>query len=159
MDYNENPESCITTVNSEGVPYNERLKRIRESKRKSVEELAELLLMTPSEYEEWESHPGELTSAISLGELVELASVLDVSTAFIFEGKKPTGKEISLDELCAKMNAHLSSTGKTIEEFEDEVGFEMEPSLNESSEIINWNVDCLRFVCEEIGVDWLLALP
>jgi hypothetical protein len=57
--------------------------------------------------------------------------------------------------LCAKINAHLNATGMSIAEFEERVGFEIEPSLKDATKVLDWNVDCLRFVCAEIGVDWL----
>jgi hypothetical protein len=48
--------------------------------------------------------------------------------------------------------------GMSVAAFEDRVGFAVEPALRERSEVAKWNVDCLRFVCGEIGADWLGAL-
>ncbi len=95
---------------------------------------------------------------ISLSELSKLSSVLGTRTRFIFEDSE-AGQSISPEQLSTKIKAHLAATGMSVGKFEDRVGFVIEPALHDSAEVLKWNVDCLRFVCKEIGVDWLAALP
>lgn len=115
------------------------------------------VISTPS-YCDLEEHDGELNQTISLGELAKLDSVLGIRSRFIFDDRIE-GQQISPEQLCAKINAYLDETGMTIADFEDRVGFVIEPSLRAPADVLNWNVDCLRFVCTELGLDWRLALP
>lgn len=156
-----NAEACISTVDSKGVPYHARLKRARESAGKSSEEIAALLGISFRDYAEWENYEGELNTSMTLGELFRLSSVLGIRTRLLFEEDSGDreGPHVSAEQLCAKIKAHLSATGMSMGEFEDQVGFVIEPCLRDPSEVLKWNVDCLRFVCNEIGIDWRSALP
>lgn len=97
--------------------------------------------------------------AISLRELSKLASVLEIRTRLIFSDKNVGEQSISLEQLRSKIRDYLTTTGMNIAEFEEKVGFEIQAGLQDAAKIMEWNVDCLRFVCAEIGVDWLAALP
>ncbi len=77
----------ISTIDSKGVPYNERLGRVRESLGLSREDVAKLLEIPFPEYDEWESHAGELSRVMSLAELSKVASVLRVPTSAFFEDR------------------------------------------------------------------------
>lgn len=58
-----------------------------------------------------------------------------------------------------EIRRYLGRTRLTTEEFENRVGFEIAPALGDSSKVLDWNLDCLRFVCKELGIDWRLAPP
>lgn len=153
-----NVNQCVATVDSRGFPYGVRLKKIRESSGKSPEELATQMGISLLEYDELEAIAGILNRSTSLAELSKLSSALGVSTRFIFEDEGQDGQPISPSQLCAKTKAYLNTTGLSIAQFEARVGFEIESSLKDAGKIMDWNVDCLRFVCAEIGANWLLAL-
>jgi transcriptional regulator with XRE-family HTH domain len=155
----ETPDPRTATTNSEGIPYNERLQRIRALSGKSSQEIANLLGIGLAEYEEWENFPGELTRVISVRELSELASALGIVSRRIFEDTGGDGEPISPSRLSEMISSHLKTARISIGEFENRVGFEIEPCLRDVSIFLDWNVDCLRSVCAELGVDWLLALP
>lgn len=115
--------------------------------------------VTTLQYYDWENCAAELNMVASLGELSRLASILGIRTSFLFDDKIEYRRTFSPEQLCVKINAHLSATNIDITEFEDRVGFVIGPVLRDPIEVLNWNVDCLRFVCKEIGLDWLAALP
>jgi hypothetical protein len=135
-----------------------KLKQAREAVGKSPQEVAALTGMSLPNYYDLENCDSELNMAISLGELSKLSSVLGISTRFIFDDKTD-GQPISPEQLCAKIKSYLDAKNMSIANFEDRVGFTIEPSLHDASKVSDWNIDCLRFVCEEIGVNWHLAIP
>jgi len=100
-----------------------------------------------------------LQMAISLLELRELGTALGIPIRVLFSDEPPTTLQISPERLVEVIKKYLSETGMTISEFEDRVGFFIAPILEDPSEFFKWNADCLRFVCQEIGVDWVSALP
>ena len=152
-------DPCTTTVDSDGLAYGVRLKRAREAAGKSPELVASLVGVPVPAYYDWEWVEGDINYTASLGELSKLAAVLGVRTSSIFDSGAGTGRRALPEELCAKIRAHLDATTTDITEFEDRVGFVIGPSLRDPSEVLKWNVDCLRFVCREVGLDWRLALP
>jgi len=154
-----NSSRCIATVDRNGVPYNVRLKRVREAVAKQPQKMAALVGLSIAEYYDWENCGAELSMVASLAELSRLATVLGIRTRRIFEDDLEPERSISFKLLCAKIKEHLIARNMSVAAFEHQVGFEIAPALCDSSEIFKWNVDCLRFVCQEIAVDWLAALP
>lgn len=150
---------AIARVDSKGTPYSIRLKRAREAVGKSPEQVAFSVGVSAATYYDWEWGEGDISSTASLEELAKLSASLGVSATAIFEDPPCQGQRVSPDELGRKIRLHLDRTGTTVAEFEDRVGYEIEPALRNSEEVLKWNVDCLRSVCAELGVDWLSALP
>jgi len=135
-----------------------KLKQAREATGKSPQEIAALAGLSAPTYCDLEEQDGELNMVVSLRELSKLASALGISTRFIFDDSIK-GQPISPEQLCVKIKSYLNAAGMSIAEFESRVGFVIEPSLHDFAKISDWNVDCLRFVCEELGLNWRLALP
>ena len=152
-------DPCISMSDPSGMPYGARLKRARESAGKSASEVAKLLGLTPRDYDEWEAYEGELNMATSLRQLSKIAGALGIRTSAIFDDSPSEGPPVHPEELCKRIRTHLDATGMSVEEFENRVGFEMAPALAAWSKVLDWNLDCLRFVCKELGIDWRLALP
>jgi len=59
----------------------------------------------------------------------------------------------------SKVRDHLRKTGMSIAELEDRIGSEFAASLEDASQVMDWNVDFLRWLCRELALDWRLALP
>lgn len=148
----------ISTADSKGIPYNVRYKRVREATGKSPQDIAALVGMPIHANYDLEECEGELNRQASIGDLSKLASVLGIPTRLIFDDEDEKQPSILPNELCARIKEHLHANRMSVTEFEDRVGFVIEPSLRDPSMVLNWNVDCLRFVCAELGVDWRLAL-
>jgi DNA-binding Xre family transcriptional regulator len=154
-----NNSSEISAPLADQVACRIRLKKAREAARKEPQDLAEFVGNSKANYYDLEEHNGELYSTISLSELSALASALGVKVGELFEGRKNGGAAISPEELMSKVRDYLSVTGLSVEEFEDRVGCVIAPALQDSSKVLDWNVDFLRWVCTEIDIDWHLALP
>jgi transcriptional regulator with XRE-family HTH domain len=149
----------ISTVDRNGLAYGARLKRARESAGKSPNQMASIVGVSVPAYYDWEEAEGDINMTASLGELVKLASTLGVRTAALFEDDGCNERPIPPERLCARIKAHLDAASMSIAQFEDRVGFVIQPALDDPAKVLEWNVDCLRFVCGEIGLDWRLALP
>jgi hypothetical protein len=149
---------CTRTVDDSGIPYNIRYKRLREASGKSIDDIAAATDLPIEMCYDLEDHPSEFTLGASLREITRLSSALGVDTKSIFEDRS-TGPKMSAMQLRDRIQEHLVESGTDIAMFEDEVGFIIEPALKKPEEMLEWNVDCLRFVCDAIGVDWLSALP
>ena len=154
----EPDQSCVATSDEEGVPYNIRLQRIRLASGKSARDVAYEVGVGMLDYNEWENCEAELNRVISISDVVKLSRVLAVPATMFFSNREH-GTAISPEDLRRTITKYLQESGIAISEFEDQVGFAIAPMLQDSCEILNWNVDCLRFVCKAIGVDWLAALP
>jgi transcriptional regulator with XRE-family HTH domain len=154
-----NSESCTATNDQLGVPYNARLKRLRESTGMSLEAVARELDVSVREYEECERYAGELNTALTISELSKIGNVLGVWVGLFFEDKASPQNSVSPAQLSANIKSYLQKNGLEVSEFENRVGFEIRQALFDPNAILEWNVDCLRFVCAEIQVNWFDALP
>ena len=155
---NEDP-SCTAISDENGRSYNDRLKDLRIRTGKTQQDVCDLLVMDLHHYEELETYSSELTEVASIYEISRIARVLGVPSRAIFSDTVVTGEPISLGELSLKIKNHLNTNRVSMEEFENQVGYEIGTSIDNSSKMLDWSLDCLRFVCVEIGVDWLNALP
>ena len=151
-------ESCVSTEDKNGLPYNVRLKRARELRGKSPEEIASIVGMSALNYRDLEDFPGDITTGLSLSQLAKLASALAIRTDLLFEDIPSDESNITREHLSSIIAQFLSDTGTAVTDFEDRTGFIITPALNDASEILNWNLDCLRCVCREIGIDWTRVL-
>jgi len=136
-----------------------RLKTAREAAGKEPEEMAMYVGRSISNYYDLENVNGELFRTVALGELSKLCLALGIEARTLFDRPIITGQYISPEELIAKTKMYLSNCGLSVAEFEDQIGFEIESSFSSPTEVMNWNVDFLRWLCREIDVDWRLALP
>lgn len=135
-----------------------RLERAREAAGKTPQDLAEFVGSTENYYD-LEAYDGELYRTVGLGEISRLCSALEIKARDLFGERMPTEETISSEQLLSKVRKHLAQSGLSIAEFEDRIGFEIGPSLSDPSKVMDWNVDFLRWLCRELGLDWRLALP
>jgi len=98
---------------------------------------------------------------LSLGELAAICSVVGIRPRELFTviGHDNEQQSISPKQLISEVEKYLNKSGMTIVELEERVGFEVAPSLEDVSKVLDWNVDFLRWLCAELGLDWHLALP
>src|SRR5207302_10424421 len=113
----------------------------------------------PSYYDlEWVD--GEIESGLTLGALQKLCAGVSIRPSDLFtDGPIASTERISLDSLVARIKKHLEENELTICEFEAKLGFEVRRCLEDSSSILEWDIECLQYVCTDLGVDWKLALP
>jgi hypothetical protein len=106
-----------------------------------------------------EACDGELYSVPSLGELSRLCSALGIKPRDLFDDRPNVERAISPVQLLSKTTEYMKQTNLSVPEFTDRIGFEIGPSLEDASGIMDWNVDFLRWLCDELGLAWRLALP
>jgi hypothetical protein len=135
-----------------------RLKRAREAAGKTPEDLGTFVDNTDSYYD-LENCNGELYRNIGLGELSRLCSDIGIKTRDLFDDRAELGPTVSPEQLISKVRDYLNNTGMSVEDFENRVGFEIEPSLKDVAKVMDWNIDFLRWLCRELGLNWRLALP
>jgi hypothetical protein len=135
-----------------------RLKKAREAVGKRPEDLGEFVCNVDCYYD-LEAHDSEMHLNISLRELTGLSSALGIKARDLFDDGKNHGSVITPNQLIGMVKKHLSHTGISISEFENRVGYEIEPDLADFSKVMDWNLDLLLSVCHEIGLDWRSVLP
>ena len=136
-----------------------RLRIAREAARASEDDLARFVDNSVSWYFDLENCDGELHDNIEIGQLSGLCAALGIKSRELFETENSTQPSIDAGEICSKINIYLDTTNTSIKTFEDRVGYTIQPCLLNSAEVLKWNIDCLRLVCNEIGANWLHALP
>lgn len=136
----------------------ERLKRAREVVGKTPQDLGEYLGNVPTYYD-MEAYDGELYSNASLGELSRLCSALGIKPRDLFHDRPNVEPAISPMQLLSRAREYMKQNKLSVGEFSDRIGFDIGPSLEDASKMMDWNIDFLRWLCEELGLDWRLAVP
>ena len=135
-----------------------RLKHAREAVGKAPEDLAEFV-GGRSNYYDLEDCDGDLYSTVGLGELSNLCSALGIKLRDLFDDRPKIDSAISPGKLLSKALEYLEQNNLTVAEFSNRIGIEIGPSLRDAGKISEWNIDFLRWLCEELELDWRLALP
>ena len=135
-----------------------RLKQARVALGMHPDELARHVYNSTSAYYDLENCEGELFTNIDLGELSKLCVELGTNSRALF-GFEASTNTITPEELCQRIQRHLATEKLSLEVFEERVIYTVTSTLERPSEILAWNIDCLRNVCCEIGVNWIEALP
>ena len=151
-------KGSLQAPKSEMVESRLRLRRAREAGSKTPEQLGEIVSDVPS-YHDLENCDGELYNNLSLGNLSRLCSALGIKPCELFGHGINAEQTISPEQLVFKTKEYLRQNTLNIAEFEARIGFEIGPSLNDASKVLDWNVDFLRWLCGELGLDWRLTLP
>lgn len=135
-----------------------RLKRAREAAGKSHEELGRLV-GGRSTYWDLECHDAELFMAVSLNQLTRLCAEFGITVRSLFDERFGQESTLTPEQLMLKPKEHMAQSGLGLGEFEARIGFEFGPALQDPAEVLDWNVDFLRWLCRELALDWRLALP
>ena len=142
--------------------YADKIRQKRSAAGKSEEEMAELIGINLPSYFDLESYDDEVVDCLSLTELRKMYRALNMTPADLFSdearGSDDAG-HLSFAEFSKKVKSHIESHGMTVPEFEDKVGWELESLLNDPEEIWERNVQFLKDVCVELGINWLRVAP
>jgi hypothetical protein len=141
----------------ETPPYAQRLHSAREQAGRSGEEMAALLEINTGSYRDLESHDDEVLMVLSIQQVALLCRTLNLAPNQLFaEEYREDQGAISLAGLVAKIKSHIEAQRIELSEFGDRVGWDIEKMLDRPAE--QFNVDALRDVCGEIGVNWVAVL-
>jgi transcriptional regulator with XRE-family HTH domain len=131
---------------------------MREASGLGPDALARQAGLSIQRYSDLENCDGDLTAAISLGELGKLSKALGIDPICIFGSIDGGSERLSYADLIGKIKSHITERRLRIDDFEKKIGYSVESALSDPSSITTWNLDCLRAVCVEVGLDWHLVL-
>jgi hypothetical protein len=132
------------------------LRRLREERGRSHQELARAGGITLPAYYDLEAYADELDTAIEVRSVALIARELGVNPSVLYGG----GSEgaVSTDDLASLIRTHLDQGGTSLEEFEDRVGYIVGESLTNPAKFGDFNADGLRAVCAPMNVNWFDVL-
>jgi DNA-binding XRE family transcriptional regulator len=147
--------------NDETPPYAARLRTAREQTGRSIDKMAALLGITREAYWDLESYDDEVLTCISIEQFALLCRTLGIAPRALFaEEYRDEQGTINLEALGLKIKAHIQAEQMDLSEFEERVGWDVATLLERPQELFTerYNVDALRDICKEIGVNWVTAL-
>jgi transcriptional regulator with XRE-family HTH domain len=125
----------------------------------TARQVAELAGVDVLAYQDMETHASELECNVSLGEIRSVCHALGISADVLFDLQSSRNRErISLPTMVDRMLTYTRDQAMNWSEFEAKVGYTVSASLSQPDNVLEWNVDCLRSVCSEIGCDWLAVI-
>ena len=128
------------------------LKQLRESSPFSPEQLAKAGELDLASYYDLETHDDELTCNVSLDSIARLARALGVKPSVLYDGQST--ETVSLEQLASLLREHVARSGKSLDDFETDLGWGVAPALANPEAFREFNVDGLRAVCDAVNVDW-----
>ena len=144
----------------ENVSPKARLRLARERCGKSPEEIAGEAGVNSLSYYDLEWVDGEIESAISLRVLQTICARISIQSSELFSDKPIASVDKTTpDGVVSGIKEHLATNHQSISEFEMIIGFEIGQCLENTSLILEWDIECLQYVCSQLGLDWKLALP
>jgi transcriptional regulator with XRE-family HTH domain len=140
-----------------GIAENIRNSRVRAGK--TAKAVAAELGLNDAWYADLESRDDELASTLSLFQAMHLASLLGVSLHELI-GEPLPDKRISLLDFSSRLLAHIRTQGKSLEEFESEVGWELQEFLQSPfKSVAELPIAMLRDLSKPLGMSWLSLVP
>ncbi len=126
----------------------------------TIQEIARLTGLGTARYCDLESFDEELTTNASLKRINDICKVLHISPRALFTVEpSQAGASVTLEEIPGRIKEKLAKERTSIQEFEERVGYSIVESLDNSTLIWDWNIECLQSVCKELQLDWVAVLP
>jgi transcriptional regulator with XRE-family HTH domain len=138
----------------------ERIRRRREELGKSDVEVAERLGVNDASYADLELHDDELTSVLSLSQAMTLASILNVSLDSLLGVEGFRGDDLPFTELPRLIKSRLSSSEISFEDFEDEVGWQLDQFMESPLRTaLGCPIMFLQDLAKGLALDWRAIIP
>jgi transcriptional regulator with XRE-family HTH domain len=136
-----------------------RLKQAREKTGMSPAEVSTAAGIHTPAYYDLESST-DLTNACTLDDIARISHVLGIRPDALFAS---TGRQAShtvpLRSVIEAIANYCTGRGLTVAAFGVETGWDMTNVMDSPAQAVRvWNVDCLRAVCEKLGLDWLAVM-
>lgn len=127
---------------------------------KGAAEVAERLGLNAAWYDDLERYDDELASTLTLFQAMDLASILGVRLRDLLD-ERPLDKEsISIAELPARIQAQIASEGMSMEQFESQVGWELQEFLHSPLKAAaQLPIIFIQAVAGSLGIHWLSLVP
>lgn len=127
---------------------------------KSAGEIAQQLGLNDAWYHDLEHRDGELVSTLTLFQAMELASLLHVRLPDLLEEDASPGEEIPLTGLPLRIETHLARTGISIDEFEEQVGWDVREFMGSPLTVVaECPIAFLQALAKRLGTNWLSFVP
>lgn len=137
-----------------------RIRNYRVSAGKSPGEVAKHLGLNDAWYDDLEQHDDELVSTLTVFQAIELASALNVRLRELLVEQALPGEDVPLMDLPSRIKAHVARKGMSIEQFEGEVGWELQEFLQSPVKVAAESpIIFLQAVAKPLGVNWLSVVP
>lgn len=135
-----------------------RSNRIRAGK--SQGEVAERLGLNAAWYDDLERRDDELTSTLTIYQAMELAAILGMRLGDLLGDGTAPDQHISIMELPGLINKHVAEAGISMEQFEEEVGWELQAFLQSPFKVVaEFPISFLQALAEHLGINWLCLIP
>lgn len=145
-------------MGSAPVDMTARMREARAASDLSAQLLAERIGLATAEYEDLEAYADEASSSVSLDVLARLASALAVPIDQLLVGESVAVEAFPLADLQSRVRERLDAAGGR-EAYERAIGWSLDSFLqNPAAAWADWNLDCLRDVCDDVGVEWIAVV-
>jgi transcriptional regulator with XRE-family HTH domain len=134
-----------------------RLREARDRSGKTVDEVALAIGISVAAYADIEAYDDEFSMALSLEQIWRLARALEIPLTELIGLTSPDCLDAtdSMDALLEHVRAAVATRRESIEHFGDRVGWDIASAIDAPARAwSDWNLDCLRAVCEEVSCDW-----
>jgi len=141
-------------------PVAQRFTRAREARGLSQADVADRWQQPVSMYWDLEFHDSEAFDVISVRDLRRLASILHVSVSYLLFGGEPPSPllPVSYAELVRRLRERMEADELSVDRMGDIVNLELHEYLQEPERLGELPIAALRFICQEVGVDWAATL-
>ena len=137
-----------------------RIRQLREAKAVGTEVLASRLAMSVEAYEDIERYEDELATTASILQVQSLARELGVEVWALFTEESPIESHLKGAEISMALERYREAEGKTVEELEGEVGWELR-NFHEHPDLVIQTCPAmfLQDIAAVLKLNWLRMLP
>ncbi|MEO8621271.1 MAG: hypothetical protein ABI625_09420 [bacterium] len=139
----------------------ERIREARERAGIEPDAVAAAAGLNSDWYFDVESYDAEVTSNISLDQLIIITQAVGLTPLGALEGPgaQPPEQRVSLSALVEHARLQMLESAQTIEEYSERVGWELAPVFADPAYLRKYTVDALQDICRVVGIDWRAVLP
>ena len=108
-----------------------------------------------------EAYDNEITDTLTLKQVMKLAEILHVTPRHLLADEATTVITAVVEpaELANRVKDLLKSKAISLEEFEEQVGWELAWFLAAPDEVWERPAMFLQALCDQIGINWLEVIP
>jgi len=112
-------------------------------------------------YDDLERYDDEAFTVVSLSQLLALGKIVNVEPRVLLLGEEAAASTstITFGDIAARLADQIAREGRTVDEFGDHIGWNVEPVLKDPETLWSFNVEALHAICSAVGLDWVAALP